>query len=124
MSPAFQDATERKVCPMGAVNWVPVADADELEQDDVIQVEVGGRTLAVYQVKAGYFASDGICTHEHALLAEGFVFGNIIECPKHQGRFDIRSGACKGAPVSEPLPTYPARVVGGKIEINLPVAQG
>ena len=103
-------------------NWISVAAVDDLEEDDVVQVEVGGRVLAIYRIKAGYFASDGICTHEHAYLAEGFVFDNIIECPKHQGRFDIRTGACKGAPVSEPLPTYPARVVNGMIEVNVPIA--
>jgi MocE subfamily Rieske [2Fe-2S] domain protein len=103
-------------------NWIPVAPADDLMEDDVVQVEVGGRTLAIYHIKAGYFATSGICTHEHAYLAEGFVFDNIIECPKHQGRFDIRTGACKGAPASERLPMYPARVANGMIEVNIPTS--
>jgi 3-phenylpropionate/trans-cinnamate dioxygenase ferredoxin component len=99
--------------------WVAVTTTDELEEDDVIEVEVGGRPLVVYQTKAGYFASDGICTHEFARLCEGFVFDNLIECPKHQGRFDVRNGAPKGAPAHVPLKTYPVRVVGEAIEVSM-----
>jgi 3-phenylpropionate/trans-cinnamate dioxygenase ferredoxin subunit len=99
--------------------WTVVADADEIEEEDVIEVSLGDRVLAIYHTKDGYFATDGICTHEHARLAEGFVFGSIIECPKHQGRFDVRSGECKGSPVSVPVHTYPTRIVDGTVEVNL-----
>jgi MocE subfamily Rieske [2Fe-2S] domain protein len=97
--------------------WVTVATTDDLEEDDVIEVTVDGHALAVYRTKAGYFSSEAICTHENARLCEGFVFDNIIECPKHQGRFDVRTGAPKGAPVHVPLRMYPVRVVGDSIEV-------
>jgi 3-phenylpropionate/trans-cinnamate dioxygenase ferredoxin component len=99
--------------------WVPVARADEIEEEDVIEVEVERRVLCVYRTKDGYFASDGICTHEHAHLADGLVMGNIIECPKHQGRFDVRDGATKGPPASIPLCTYPVKVEDGTVHVDL-----
>lgn len=104
-------------------NWIAVASTDDLEEDDVIEAEVDGQPVAVYQTKAGYFASHGICSHEYARLCEGFVFGNVIECPKHQGRFDVRNGTAKGAPAHEPIATYPVRVTGETIEVQLPGTQ-
>jgi 3-phenylpropionate/trans-cinnamate dioxygenase ferredoxin subunit len=104
---------------MSEATWVAVGEADELEIDDVIEAEVNGTPLAVYRTKAGYFASHGICTHEYARLCEGFVFNNVIECPKHQGRFDVRNGACKGAPVTEPLAMFPVRVVDDEIQVDM-----
>jgi 3-phenylpropionate/trans-cinnamate dioxygenase ferredoxin subunit len=105
---------------MSTMPWIAVADADEIDEEDVIEVEAGGRVLAVYRIKDGYFASDGICTHEHARLADGFVMGKQIECPKHQGRFDVRTGDVKGPPVSVPLCTYPVKVEDGTIHVDLP----
>lgn len=99
--------------------WTDVADAEEIEEEDLIEVTVGERTLAIYRLADGYYATDGICTHEYACLADGFVIGNVIECPKHQGRFDIRTGACKGAPVSTPIQTYTTQVVDGKVQVDL-----
>ncbi len=99
-------------------NWIPIAATSDLEEDDVIEVTVSGCPIALYQTKDGYFATEGICTHEHSRLCEGFVFDNIIECAKHQGRFDLRTGAPKGAPVHVALKTYPVRVTGNQIELD------
>lgn len=101
--------------------WVAVATTSDLEEDDVIEVSVSGSLIALYQTKDGYFATDGICTHEHSRLCEGFVFDNIIECAKHQGRFDLRTGAPKGAPVHVALKTYPVRLTGDQIELDASV---
>jgi 3-phenylpropionate/trans-cinnamate dioxygenase ferredoxin subunit len=103
----------------GNDRWVRVASTDDLEEDDVMEILVGDLTLALYRTEDGFFATDGICTHELARLCDGFVFGNIIECPKHQGRFDVRSGKPKGAPVHVALRTYPVRVVGTDLEVGL-----
>ena len=99
--------------------WTAVARVDQIDEEDVVEVAVGDRILALYHTKNGYFVSDGICTHERAHLADGLVIGNIIECPKHQGRFDVRTGEPKGAPVCIPLTTYPTQVVDDTIYADL-----
>ena len=52
-------------------------------------------------------------------LADGLVMDNIIECPKHNGRFDYTTGAAKGAPVCINLKTYPVKVEAGKVFIDI-----
>lgn len=52
-------------------------------------------------------------------LADGLVMKNIIECPKHNGRFDYRTGEAKGAPVCVNLRTYPTRVLNGEVFIEI-----
>lgn len=101
--------------------WTAAIAFEDVDNDDVIRWDHGGKTYAIYRTEADeVFASDGLCTHEHVHLADGLLMGHLIECPKHNGRFDIRDGAPKRAPVCLALRTYPARVVGGRIEVDLP----
>jgi 3-phenylpropionate/trans-cinnamate dioxygenase ferredoxin component len=100
--------------------WIEACDADEVEAEDVIRVDHGGRTFAIYRSPDDeYFATDGLCTHEHVHLAEGLVMDNIIECPKHNGRFDYRTGEAMGAPVCVDLNTYRVKVEDGKLFVEL-----
>jgi 3-phenylpropionate/trans-cinnamate dioxygenase ferredoxin subunit len=102
------------------VDWVEACNADDIEPEDVIRFDHGGRTFAVYRSPENeYFATDGICTHEHALLSDGLVMDNIIECPRHNGRFDYKTGEAKGAPVCVDLRTYRVKVEGGKVMIDI-----
>ena len=79
-----------------------------------------GRTFAIYRSEAGdWYATDGLCTHERVHLADGLVMGDIIECPKHNGRFDYRTGQAKGAPVCVNLKSYPVRVDGDAVLIDV-----
>jgi 3-phenylpropionate/trans-cinnamate dioxygenase ferredoxin subunit len=64
-----------------------------------------------------HYAPDDFCTHEHAHLADGL--DHIIECPKHNGRFDYRTGEAKSAPICVDLKTYPVKVEGGKVLIDV-----
>ncbi|TIN14090.1 MAG: Rieske family ferredoxin, partial [Mesorhizobium sp.] len=66
-----------------------------------------------------FFATDGFCTHEKAHLADGLVMDDIIECPKHNGRFNYKTGQAKGAPVCVNLQTYPVKVEAGKVMIQI-----
>ena len=103
-----------------AKEWVEACAADEIEEEDVVRFDHGGRTFAVYRLEGdAYYATDGLCTHEQVHLADGLVMDNIIECPKHNGRFDIRTGGAKGAPVCVNLKTYPVKVEGGKVMLGL-----
>jgi 3-phenylpropionate/trans-cinnamate dioxygenase ferredoxin component len=102
------------------MNWVAVCEADEIEEEDVVRFDHGGRTFAVYRLEGdAYYATDGLCTHEKVHLADGLVMGAIIECPKHNGRFDVRTGQAKGAPVCVDLKTYPVKVEAGKVMLDL-----
>jgi 3-phenylpropionate/trans-cinnamate dioxygenase ferredoxin subunit len=99
--------------------WIDAAALDDIEDEDVMRFDHAGRTFAIYRVNDEVYASDGLCTHEQAHLSDGFVTDHVIECPKHNGRFDIRDGRALCAPVCEKLGTYPARVEGGRILIEL-----
>jgi len=107
-----------------ADRWVRAAAAADVDDDDVIEVQVDGVTIALYQAGGAFYATDGICSHEHAQLADGFLSGTIIECPKHQGRFDIRTGAPKGAPACVPIRTFPVKVADGGVYVQVEPGAG
>ena len=101
-------------------DWVRACAADDVDEEDVIRFDHAGRTFAIYRSPEDTFhATDGLCTHEKAHLADGLVMDDIIECPKHNGRFNYKTGAAKGAPVCVNLATYPVKVEGGDVFINL-----
>src|SRR6187431_1373184 len=105
---------------MSVREWVEACAVGAIDEEDVIRFDLGGRTFALYRLEGdAYYATDGLCTHEQVHLADGLVMDSIIECPKHNGRFDIRSGAAKGAPVCVNLKTYPVKVDAGKVLINV-----
>ncbi len=99
--------------------WVEACLREDIDLEDVIRFDYGGRTFAIYRSPDDkYYATDGICTHEHALLADGLVLDNIIECPKHNGRFDYRTGHAKGAPACVDMKTYPVKIEAGRVFID------
>jgi 3-phenylpropionate/trans-cinnamate dioxygenase ferredoxin subunit len=100
--------------------WVEACAADDIDEEDVVRFDHDGQTFALYRdADGGYYATAGLCTHEAIHLADGLVMGHIIECPKHNGRFDIRTGEAKGAPVCVNLKTYPVKVEAGTVFIRL-----
>ena len=100
-------------------NWIDAAAQDDVPQDDVIGLAVAGRDIALYGVGGEVFATDNICTHGHARLCDGFLEGREIECPLHQGKFDVRNGMPTCAPVTEPLRSYPVKIEGGRVWLAL-----
>jgi 3-phenylpropionate/trans-cinnamate dioxygenase ferredoxin subunit len=101
-------------------DWVDVCDLEEIEHEDVMRWDWAGSTFAIFRSPEGeVFATDGLCTHEQVHLAGGLVMDHLIECPKHNGRFDYRTGAPLRAPVCVALRTYPARVEAGRIQVLL-----
>jgi 3-phenylpropionate/trans-cinnamate dioxygenase ferredoxin component len=100
--------------------WVDACAADDVDSEDVLRFDHDGRTYAVYRSpEDAYFATDGLCTHEKVHLANGLVMDDIIECPKHNGRFNYKTGEAKGAPVCVNLKTYPVRLQGGRVLIEV-----
>ncbi len=102
-------------------NWVEVCAVDDLDEEEVIGFEHNGHKYAVYRLQGdNFYASDGLCTHKKVLLANGLVLDGCIECPMHNGRFDVTTGKAVKPPVHENLKTYPAERRGDKVFINLP----
>jgi 3-phenylpropionate/trans-cinnamate dioxygenase ferredoxin subunit len=90
--------------------WVRVGPLADIDDEDVIRFDHGDRTYAVYRVAGKVYATDGLCTHEQVHLCDGLVMDYVIECPMHNGRFDIRDGRALGAPACANLKTYPAKI--------------
>lgn len=103
-----------------ADEWIEAVKRDDVAVEDVIRFDHGGKSYAIYRSPDDeFFATDGVCTHEYAQLADGLVLDYTIECPKHNGRFDYRTGKAKAAPVCVDLKTYPVKIEGGKIFVRL-----
>lgn len=100
--------------------WVEVCELEEIDLEDVIRFDHGSRTFAVYHSASGeVYATDGLCTHEQVHLADGLVKDDTIECPMHNGRFNYQTGEASREPVCEALAVYPARIEGGRIQIEI-----
>ena len=100
--------------------WVRACGVDDVEEEGVHRFDDGDRTFAIYHAPDGaFFATEGLCTHEHAHLADGIVDGHEIECPLHFGAFDYRSGMPTVAPACVALKTYPVKVDDGVVFIDV-----
>ena len=97
--------------------WQSIIAVADLEEDDVTPVQLGRRQLAVYDAPDGIYVSVAHCSHNGADLCNGYFNGFLIECPLHQGCFDIRDGSPKGAPVTRPLKVFETRVVENVVQI-------
>ena len=103
---------------MSEENWHEVANTTEINPDDPKKVNIGGEEIALYNGDGEIYASHNICTHAFASMADGFQEGREIECPLHEGRFDIKTGKALCAPVSEDLKTYEVKVENGNVFVK------
>jgi Na+-transporting NADH:ubiquinone oxidoreductase subunit F len=105
--------------------WLEVCVSEFLKPENALRFDHEQKTYAIYRLADGSLhATDGLCTHANAHLAGGFVKGRLIECPKHNGRFDITDGSPQRKPACVGLGTYRAREHDGKIFLNLTSAGG
>jgi nitrite reductase/ring-hydroxylating ferredoxin subunit len=104
---------------MSEIEYHAVAKTDEIMEEDVKGVFVGDEEIAVFNVKGEYFATHGICTHENVGLADGFVEGDLIECPLHSACFEIKTGKAVNPPAEIDLKIYPVKVEGDTIYVGI-----
>jgi 3-phenylpropionate/trans-cinnamate dioxygenase ferredoxin component len=96
-----------------------VAALDDIEDDEPLGLEVDGMHVALYKLDGAVFATENVCPHQFALLSDGYMEDGCIECPLHQARFDIRTGAAQCGPVDRPLRVFPVHVDGDAVFIDL-----
>jgi nitrite reductase/ring-hydroxylating ferredoxin subunit len=102
------------------VAWHVVARTSDLEDGSVLGVKFNELRIALYRIEGAVYATNDVCTHDFALLSEGYLDGDCIECPLHQALFHIPTGEVRSPPASEPIPTYPAKEEAGSVLVDLP----
>jgi NAD(P)H-dependent nitrite reductase small subunit len=98
--------------------WKRVTTRDKVSPHAPFAFSVGERKLALFQVGGDYYALDNICPHAYALLSEGFIDGDKVECPLHGSIFEIRSGRCLAPPADTDLKSYPVRLEDDHILVD------
>ena len=100
--------------------WIDACATDDIDEEDLIRFDHGDRTFAIYRSPNDeFFCTDGLWTHEQVHLEDGLVMDYVIECPKHNGQFDYRTGEAKRAPVCANLGTYPVKVEGDRVFVEI-----
>lgn len=100
------------------MTWTKIAKADQVGEDEAIAVVIGDLKLALFNSGGGFHVTDNICTHQYAMLSEGYVEAGCVECPLHQARFDLKTGAAMCAPATQPIRVYPVKVEGDDILVD------
>ncbi|MGT2460299.1 non-heme iron oxygenase ferredoxin subunit (plasmid) [Cupriavidus basilensis] len=101
------------------MTWQLATTCDEVTPDAPFAFSSGEQKVAIYQVGAEYYATDNVCPHAYALMTDGFVEGDKVECPLHGAIFHIPTGRCLGPPADCDLKTYPLKIEGSQVFIDL-----
>lgn len=101
------------------MTWTKVAHKEQVEEGQVLGLNIADQQIALYCYEGQYFATSDICTHKFALLSKGYFEDGCIECPLHQGRFDVRTGQALCAPLTKNLLTFALKVDGEAIYIDM-----
>lgn len=99
--------------------WHDVGAAADLSEDMPLGAKVGDREIGVFLLDAQCYALEDVCPHAYALLSQGFVDGDEIECPLHGAKFHIPTGKCTKEPADRDVKSYPARIENGRILIKV-----
>ena len=98
---------------------VEIGAIDTLPRDRGIRVTIGEERIAMFRIGNDVYAIGDRCSHAEASLAEGEVFGQVVECPRHGSEFDLATGQALSLPATRPVPTYPVSVEDGTIYLVL-----
>ena len=97
--------------------WHDVGEPDDFLDGAVWPVIAGGMAIAVFRQGDSLHALHDLCTHGNARLSDGYIENGCVECPLHQGLFDICTGETRGGPVTEPVRSFPVQVRAGRVEV-------
>jgi nitrite reductase/ring-hydroxylating ferredoxin subunit len=97
------------------MNWHPVAAMDDIEEGEAISIELNDNRVAIYRINGAFYATQDRCTHGRASLAGGYIEGDCIACPLHDGVFHIPTGKAVSAPATDDLRVYPIKCEDGQV---------
>jgi len=98
-------------------DFIKVASTSDLAPGDKMLVEYQGTPVGLFNIEGEFFAISDVCTHDNGPLVEGELHGDVIVCPRHGARFDVKTGSVRTLPAYAPVPTYQVRVEGDDVLI-------
>ena len=101
------------------IEFHSVAKTEEVTEDEPKAVSIGRMDIGIYKLDGEFYAIDNICTHAYASMVDGFQEGDEIECPLHEGRFNIKTGEALCAPVTDALKVFEVKVEGDDILVKV-----
>ena len=101
-------------------SWQPIVSSENIPEGEIHAATFDEKQIAVYNVNGTFYATDNVCTHAFALLSDGLLADCVVECPLHNARFDVRTGAVLTSPAERALECYPVRLNGDIVEVLLP----
>jgi 3-phenylpropionate/trans-cinnamate dioxygenase ferredoxin subunit len=102
------------------LEYVDIVPEDQFKVGERLFVEMGGKSIVLFNLAGRLFAIGDVCTHDNGPVGDGEIEENEIICPRHGGRFDIRTGKATSLPAVVDIPAYPVRVVEGMVQIGMP----
>lgn len=100
-------------------DWHDVAAAADVSEDTPVAVKVGEKEIGIFALNGAYYGLEDVCPHAYALLSQGFVDGDEIECPLHGAKFNITTGKCTKEPGGRDLASYPVKLEGGRLLVQV-----
>lgn len=106
----------------GDITWHDAMPLAELQDSTPHAVQLGATLVVLVKIGEQVYAVDCVCTHEFALLSDGYVDGKTIECPLHAARFDLETGKVIDGPTDSDLGAYPVQVSAGLVRVGMPTS--
>jgi 3-phenylpropionate/trans-cinnamate dioxygenase ferredoxin subunit len=99
--------------------WHDAGAASELTEDTPVAARIGETEIGIYLVGDRCYAMENICPHAYALLSQGFVEGDEVECALHGARFHIPTGKCTQEPGGRDLVCYAVKREGERLLVKV-----
>src|SRR3989338_2152377 len=99
-------------------NFVKVASVNELQPGGAKVIELNGEQVALFNVDGEFFAINNTCRHKGGPLGEGFLDGDVVSCPFHGWRYNVKNGSCLSVP-NQHVAAYPVKDEGNDVLVSL-----
>ncbi len=105
---------------MDTDKWIKTFSIKDIDNEDAKEFELPNKTMiAIYNIDNNFYATDLFCSHEKVSLCDGFIDGDTVECPLHQGVFKISTGEVLESPPTVSLKTYKTKIFEDNIYIEI-----
>jgi 3-phenylpropionate/trans-cinnamate dioxygenase ferredoxin subunit len=100
--------------------WIYAGEMSALTEDTPLSAKISDVPVGVYTLNGNLHALEDVCPHADALLSQGFVDGDYVECPLHGALFHIPTGKCTKGPAERDLSLFEVKVEGSKVMVRSP----